>query len=60
MKNFYLGDNELVIINFNSTHTHCQVIEKYEDWQRVFWGTEEECNKYCKNREIEYEESIIG
>lgn len=57
IKNFWLGSNELVIVFRNGTHS---VIEKFENWKDVFCGCLEECMKYCSNREIEYEESIIG
>lgn len=56
-KNFWLGCNELVIVFCNGTN---YVIEAYENWRTVFKGHIEECIEYCKRRETEYEESIIG
>lgn len=56
-KNFWLGCNELVIAFRNGTN---HVIEAYENWRTVFKGHIEECIEYCKKREAEYEESIIG
>ena len=56
-KNFWLGCNELIIVFRNGTH---HVIEAYENWKKVFTGHIEECIKYCKIREKEYEESVIG
>lgn len=56
-KNFWLGDNEL-IINFNEGH--CRVLERYENYNIVFVGNYKECEEYCEKRVIEYEESIIG
>jgi hypothetical protein len=56
-QNFWLGSNELIIVFRDGT---CHVIEQYEDWETVFTGRYEECLKYCKSREIEYKESIIG
>lgn len=55
--NIWLGANELVIVFRSGTHF---VIEKYEDWQDVYQGTYAQCVKYCENRSLEYEESIIG
>ena len=49
--NFWLGNNELVIINRDGTH---HVIEKYEDWEPVFSGKYEACRSYCVEREREY------
>ena len=56
-KNFWLGSNEIVIVFCNGTH---HVIEAYEDYKTVFTGNFEKCLDYCKNREIEYMESVIG
>lgn len=56
-KNFWLGDNELVIVYSNGTH---RVIEAYEDYKTVFNGHFKDCLEYCKKREIEYIESVIG
>lgn len=57
VKNFWLDNNELVIVYRNGTH---HVIEAYEDYNTVFTGKIEDCLTYCKNREIAYMESIIG
>ncbi len=57
MNHFWLGNNELVIIRYQERY---QVIEMYEDWKEVFTGKYMECLEYCKNREVEYMESIIG
>lgn len=56
-KNFWLGNDQLIIVFRNGTH---YVIEGYEDWKVVFTGRLEKCLEYCKNRENEYMESIIG
>lgn len=55
--NFYLGDNELVIVIRNGVNV---VLEKYEEYDEVFRGTFGQCFYYCKDRVREYEESIIG
>lgn len=55
--NFFLGDNELVIAYRSGS---CHVIEKYEDWETVYFGDFGKCLQYCKEREIAYMESIIG
>lgn len=57
VKNFWLDNNELVIVYRNGTH---HVIEAYEDYNTVFTRKIEDCLTYCKNREIAYMESIIG
>lgn len=57
VENFWLGCNELVIVFRNGIF---HVIEKFENFDSVFFGHYEECLDYCKNRVNEYEESIIG
>lgn len=57
VENFWLGGNEL-IINFDGKN--CKVLERYENYNIVFAGSYEKCKKYCENRVVEYEESIIG
>lgn len=56
-KNFWLGNNELLIVFRNGTH---HVIESYEDYKTIFTGHFEKCLEYCKNREVAYMESVIG
>lgn len=56
-KNYWLGNNELVIIQQDGTN---HVIEKFENWKAVFSGHIEQCLKYCWDRVIDYEESTIG
>lgn len=56
-ENFWLGDNELVVVFRDGNH---RVIEKYEDYKVVFTGHFEKCMEYCRNRYISYMESIIG
>jgi len=56
-RNFWLGDNELVIRFRNGTHA---VLEKYEDWCAVYEGCFEACLDYCEARWRAYQESIIG
>lgn len=56
-KNYWLGNNELIIIQQDGTH---HVIEKFENWKAVFSGHIEQCLKYCWDRVIDYEESTIG
>lgn len=56
-ENFWLGCNELIVVFRNGTH---HVIEAYENWETVFTGHIEECIGYCKRREIEYMEAVIG
>jgi len=55
--NFWLGDNELVIVYREGTH---HVLESYGNYSTVFSGAYDKCVEYCKNREISYLESIIG
>lgn len=57
IRNFWLGCNELVIVSRYGMYC---VIEAFEDWETVFEGCFEECIEYCKKRELEYEESVIG
>ena len=57
MKNLYLGDNMLGI-RFNNGRW--VVKEDYEDWAVVFSGTYEECEAYCEERRVDYQESIVG
>ena len=56
-QNFYMGDNELVIVFRNGTHV---VIEKYDGYNEVYGGSFGQCYAYCITRVREYEESIIG
>ena len=55
--NFWIGDNELVIRFADGQYV---VLEKYEECQRVFNGTYEQCRGYCETRRRDYEESIVG
>lgn len=57
MKNMYLGDNMLGICFNNGRWV---VKEDYEDWTVVFSGTYEECETYCEERWVDYQESIVG
>lgn len=57
VKNFWLGDNELVIVLRGGTYC---VIEAYENWEKVFTGSFQKCLEYCKRREVSYLESIVG
>ena len=57
MKNMYLGDNMLGIRYNNGRWV---VKEDYEDWTAVFSGTYEECEAYCEERWVSYQESIVG
>ncbi len=52
-----LGGNELIIRYENGTHV---VRESYKDYEPVFVGKYEDCVKYCEERWLDYEESIIG
>lgn len=56
-KNYWLGCNELVIIQKNGTH---HVIEKFENQKTVFVEQIEKCLEYCWDCVIDYEESTIG
>ncbi|MCI8357096.1 MAG: hypothetical protein HFI51_02950 [Lachnospiraceae bacterium] len=56
-KNFWLGCNELIIVFRNGTF---HVLEEFENFVSVFSGHFDECFEYCKNRLIDYEESVIG
>lgn len=58
LNNLWLdADNELVIVYQDGTH---HVIEKYENWERVFTGNYAKCVEYLETRYTEYIESIIG
>lgn len=56
-KTFWLGSNQLVIVP--SKGGTYRVIEEYENYGTVFSGSFNKCYQYCKNREMEYKESII-
>lgn len=56
-ENFWLGDNELVVVFRGGTF---YVVDSYENYNTVFSGHFEDCLEYCKNREIDYLESVIG
>ena len=55
--NFWLGDNELIIVANGGTYS---VLEKYEDYTIVFTDTYDECREYCEKARIKYEKSIVG
>lgn len=54
--NFWLGANELCIVYRNGKY---HVIEEYENWESVYQGEYKKCLEYCKQREIDYLESIL-
>lgn len=54
--NFWLGNNELVIVEGKGTH---HVLEGFEDYESVFTGNYKACLDYCKKREIDYMESLF-
>ena len=55
--NVWLGNNELVIVCRNGYYF---VRELYEDFSEVYQGSYKDCIRYCEERLIDYEESIIG
>ena len=56
--NYILGCSELVI-RFRDGIFHVWELED-EEHKTVFTGHFEECLEYCKKREIDYMESIVG
>lgn len=55
--NFWIGNNELVIVFRNGIH---HVLERYEDYEPVFTGRYEKCREYCKSREADFLQESIG
>lgn len=53
-ENFWIGDNELVIIWKDGRYA---VNEAHENYECVFWGSYEACFNYCQKRLMAYEES---
>lgn len=56
-KNFWLDNNELIIVFRDGTH---HVIEEDIGYEVVFTGHFEECVYYCEQRLRDYYESVIG
>lgn len=54
--NFWLGSNQLVIVEGKGTH---RVLEAFEDYESVFTGNYKSCLDYCKKRENDYMESLF-
>lgn len=54
--NFWLGNNELIIVERKGAY---HVLESYENYESVFVGTYKECLEYCKNLEIAYMEEVV-
>lgn len=56
MYNTFLGSNELKVVFRNGQSC---VIEEDENWKVVFSGHFEKCVEYCKERHIQYQESLF-
>ena len=56
--NFWLGSNELVIVFRNGQHIVWEIDN--DERKTVFTGHFDKCLEYCKSREVEYMEGIIG
>lgn len=56
IKNFYLGNRELIIIYKNGTHA---VLDSFNDYDSVFTGYIESCYSFIADLEQSYYEELF-